>query len=550
MCLVLNLSDKLFDSSCTIFSRSLILVILIVVLALLPRVATAESSRVAVEIEKILEQSSSTYSDSSLEWDRLRKFYSSRDYRQVWGDRYGPSLRAQKLRHVIRNADREGLDPVDYHVAEIDEHWTTLSATELARLDLLMTDAFFLYSIDVHRGRYEPIEVDPIWNIDIPSVDPISLLESTLSAEDFSDALHDLPPHHVGYRWLRDALLKYRRIEQQGGWPKINSDTKLEYGQTHPAVAVLRQRLLAEGDLTLRPVRSAEYFDQALKYAVERFQVRHGLEMDGIVGAETREALNVPVSTRVEQIKLNMNRWRWMPRELGDNYLLVNTAGFELLVFEKDEAAFGMAVITGTPERPTPVIRGTLHTVVLNPDWTVPRTIALQDLLPQQQRNPGFFSSRGIRVYYHGNEIDPAGIDWRALHKNNFPYVLRQDPGPQNALGKIKFLFFNRFSVYLHDTPSKRLFDQSARAYSSGCIRVQEPFKLASYLLREQPEWDEKHIRKVIRSGETQSIAIQQSVPVYLVYLTAWVSTDGTISFYKDVYDLDELNPSFCVSNP
>ncbi len=506
----------------------------------------AESNRISAEIKKILDAPADAGISASLAWDKLREFYSSREYQQVWGDRYGPSYKAQQLRYAIRNADRDGLNPADYHLNSIDRRWGTINATELARLDLLLSDAFYLYSIDIYRGRYEPFEVDPIWNINPPAVDPISLLQSSLEADNFGLALRKLAPPHVGYRWLRDALARYRQLAKRGGWPTINSEVDLEYGQQDAEVAVLRQRLMAEGDLQLQPVRSAQYFDQALKYAVERFQVRHGLKMDGVVGPATRAALNVPVSRRIEEIKLNMERWRWLPRDMGQDYIMVNTAGFELLVFEKGEPAFGMSVIIGKPDRPTPVIQGSLHSIVLNPYWTLPRIIAVEDMLPKQKQNPRFFASKNIRVFSNGEELDPADIDWSTVNKRNFPYTLRQDPGPTNALGRIKFLFDNDFHVYLHDTPSRRLFDESMRAFSSGCIRVQEPYKLASYLLRSQPEWTENTIRAAVRSGKNLRIPIQEKMTIYLVYLTAWVGTDGTISFHNDIYGLDQINPTFC----
>ncbi len=510
--------------------------------------ALAESDRISVEIKKILDTPVDSGISENLAWDKLREFYSSHEYQQIWGDRYGPSYKAQQLRYVLRNADRDGLDPRNYHLNFIDRRWSTINATELARLDLLLSDAFFLYSIDVYRGRYEPFEVDPIWNINPPDVDAISLLQSSLEADDFDLALRKLAPPHVGYRWLRDALARYRQLAKRGGWPTINSEVNLEYGQQDVAVAVLRRRLMTEGDLRLQPVRSAQYFDQALKYAVERFQVRHGLKMDGVVGPDTRAALNVPVSRRIEEIKLNMERWRWLPRDLGQDYIMINTAGFELLVFEEGEPAFGMLVITGKPERPTPVIQGILHTIVLNPYWTLPRIIAVEDMLPIQKRNPHFFASKNIRVFTDGEELDPALIDWSKINRRNFPYILRQDPGPGNALGRIKFLFNNNFNVYLHDTPSRRLFNESIRAFSSGCIRVQEPYKLASYLLRSQTKWTEKTIRAAVLSGKNLRIPLQNKMIVYLVYLTAWVGTDGTISFHRDVYGLDQTNPTFCTA--
>jgi len=513
--------------------------------------ALAASGQGSDELQRMLQNPAEAGISVQLDWEKLRRFYASRHYQPAWGDRSGASLPARYFRDVLENADREGLEPEAYHLKSIARQWDSIHATKRARLDLLLSDAFFLYSRHLSRGRYEPFEVDPLWNIDVPEVELVALLESTLEAENFSQALRDLAPPHPGYRWLRNALAKYRQLAAEGGWPIIRTNETLKYGQTHAAVGVLRRRLTAEGDLQLPSVHDEIYFDQALKYAVERFQVRHGLEMDGIVGPGTRAALNVPVSTRIEQIKLNMERWRWLPRELGERYIMVNTANFKLLAIDKNRPVLEMSVVTGKPERPTPVIQGILHTLVLNPYWTLPRTIAVEDMLPRQQRDPDFLDSKGIHVFVNGEELDPGQIDWSKASEDYFPYVLRQDPGPDNALGRIKFLFSNNFDIYIHDTPPPWKFGQAMRAFSSGCIRVQEPYKLASYLLRSQPEWSEQAIKTAIRSGENQRIPIPEALPVYLVYFTAWVGSDGTASFYPDVYDLDQINPSFCIaSNP
>ena len=511
--------------------------------------ALAASGHGSDELQSMLHNPADAGISAQLDWEKLRRFYASRDYQLAWGNRSGASLPARQFRDILENADRDGLEPETYHLKSIALQWNSIQATKRIRLDLLLTDAFFLYSRHVSRGRYDPFEVEPLWNIDVVPMDPVTLLESMLKAEDFDQALQTLAPPHPGYRWLRDTLAKYRQLAVQGGWPTIRTNENLKYGQTHAQVAVLRRRLMAEGELQLPPVHDELYFDQPLKYALERFQVRHGLEMDGIVGPETREALNVPVSTRVEQIKLNMERWRWLPRELGEQYIMVNTANFKLLAFDKNEAALGMSIVTGKPERPTPVIQGLLHTLVLNPYWTLPRTIAIEDMLPRQQRDPDFFVSRGIRVFANGKELDPRQIDWSKVNEDYFPYILRQDPGPDNALGRIKFLFSNNFDIYIHDTPSRRKFDQAMRAFSSGCIRVQEPYRLASYLLRSRPEWSEQAIKAATRSGKNRRIPIPEALPVYLVYFTAWVGSDGTTSFYPDVYDLDQSNPAFCLSS-
>ena len=494
------------------------------------------------ELRGQLDQQTASWIILDLDRKRLHDFYAPRNFQPVWVNTHGPLQRAEQLRQTLILAEEEGLEPEAYPLSLIAQHWTARTAAELARLELLLTNTFFLYSKHVRAGRFDPGKVDPLWHIATPDFNAVKLLNTTLAAANFGAALRDLPPPHAGYRRLREALARYRQRQRNGGWPQLPAGPYLKYGLRHPQISLLRRRLLAEGDLHLGPVKDSDFFDQAVKYAVERFQVRHGLKMDGIVGAASRAAMNVPISERIEQIKLNMERWRWLPRHLGRRYLMVNTAGYELTAIENAQPLFSMWVIIGKPERPTPAVRGVLHTVVFNPYWTVPSTIVFEDLIPEQQRNPNFLKSRGIRVFSNrrnGEELDAGKIDWSQVDKEHFPYVLRQDPGPTNPMGRIKFLFSNAFKVYLHDTPTRRLFNRQVRAFSSGCIRVEDPVRLAVYLLGAENRWTRKKIRETIASGESRKVPVPKAMPIYLVYWTAWVGADNAVSFREDVYDRD-----------
>lgn len=316
---------------------------------------------------------------------------------------------------------------------------------------------------------------------------------------------------------------------------------------------MLRQRLRADGSLGEKPVEDEYRYDKFLKHAVERFQVRHGLKMDGVVGPKTRAALNVSPTQRIAQIQINMERWRWLPRTLGTRYIIVNTAAYELAAFEDEQTLFTMWVVIGQEQRQTPVIGGTMHTVIFNPYWTVPLTLVFEDIIPAQLANPGYLKRKGIRVMANlanNIEVDPAQVDWQAYTRDNFPYVLRQDPGPENPLGRVKFLFSNQFEIYLHDTPARRLFEHKQRTFSSGCIRVEDPLQLAGFLLDGQSDWDEGRIRQALQDHNTLEVSLARRPPVYLLYLTSWVGQDEAVYFFEDVYGRDSaLEPCVTGSN-
>jgi len=480
-----------------------------------------------------------------LDWSSIEYFYSKRDYAPVWVTTNGPNLRAIQLSQTLHVADQEGLEPADYHINTISQLWKQNSLSELAALDIYLTDAFFRYVVDVHKGRFRPDSPDnneQKWHIEPPKFNMVDELNHALRSKDFEKSLQQLPPSHLGYKRLRDALVTMYQIENDGAWPTLPSGPSLREGMHHPHVPIIRQRLLADGSLAMNMANEDSKFDQTLSYAVQRFQVRHGLKMDGVVGPHTRAAMNVQIQDRINQIKINMERWRWLPRMLGQRYIVVNSAAYNLAAIEDDEIRFSMWVVIGEEQRQTPVIGGTMHTVVFNPYWTVPIKLVFEDLIPKQLKNPDYLKRKKIRVLSNlakNIQVDPARLDWQSFEKDSFPYVLRQDPGPDNPLGRVKFLFSNKHEVYLHDTPKRHLFDKSKRAFSAGCIRIESPEMLASFLLTDQQGWDQTRINQAISSKKTLEVDLKQRTPVYLLYLTSWVGEDNTIYFYEDVYDRD-----------
>jgi murein L,D-transpeptidase YcbB/YkuD len=485
----------------------------------------------------------------------LPMFYARRVYLPGWLDDGMPGDAADALVAALRAAEREGLTPLDYHLAVLERTIREVrdgarsqpaDTRRLADLDLLLTDAFMIYGSHLLQGRVNPETIDPEWFANRRGADFAEVLETALREGTIRETLEELAPPQVGYERLRDALVRYRRLVVAGGWAPIPAGPVIAAGDTDPRVPALRARLAATGDLAL-PTTSGndgpEQVDTVLAVALEQFQARHGLEADARLTEATRTALNVPADVRMRQLELNLERWRWLPQDLGPRHILVNIAAFELDVVEEGSTAMSMRVMVGRPYRRTPVFTGLMTHLVLSPFWHVPRNIAVQDKLPEMRRDPSLLARQRIRVFRGWGaeieEIDPAAVEWSAVTAANFDFRLRQDPGPQNALGRAKFMFPNRFNVYLHDTPTRELFARAQRDFSSGCIRVERPLDLAEYLLREDPQWTRPVIERVVSEARERTVPLPAPVPVHLLYWTAWADEDGTIQFRDDLYGRD-----------
>jgi murein L,D-transpeptidase YcbB/YkuD len=324
----------------------------------------------------------------------------------------------------------------------------------------------------------------------------------------------------------------------RGGWPAIASGTKLTPGQRSPAVRALALRLAASGDFKgeVAAEDKRAVYDAALQEAVKRFQRRHGLRDDGVVGASVIAALNVPIDARIRQIELNMERWRWLPRDLGDPHVLVNIPQMRLDVREHGNTRLSMRVVVGKEDTPTPIFNHRMTYLVFAPYWNVPDEIAQKETLPAILKDPGFLDRSNMEVVDAGGRIvDPASIDLEEPGK----YRFRQRPGTSNSLGLVKFMFPNQFNVYLHDTPADSLFARASRSLSHGCVRLEEPGKLAQYVLRDQPEWTIDRITEAMHGADEQTVKLTVPVPVYLGYWTARVADDGAVEFWNDVYGID-----------
>lgn len=465
--------------------------------------------------------------------EALVSFYAKRGYEPAWVDENGnPRSAAQDLLKAFNDAEREGLRSSDYPSSALRKRMEALQPQALdpralVELDLLFTDAFLTYSSHLLSGQLAPRKVDPEWALKPRSRDLAALLSDALSQDKIIATLQGLPPRAKGYTQLREMLHNYRKVQKNGGWPTVSAAAPNK---------TLRARLAASGD-----VDSDKGGDKSLSEGVRRFQERHGLPKSGKVDAATLAALNVPVSERIKQIELNLERWRWMPDELGSRYILVNIPSYKMQVIEEGRPVMEANVVVGKQERQTPSFSANMEYLVLSPKWYVPRSIAVKDKLPQLKRNPQALARQGIRVYNNaGQQINPSAVNWGAVSANNFSYQLRQDAGPRNALGGIKFMFPNPYSIYLHDTPSRQLFSRNQRTFSSGCIRISNPLELAEYLLKHDPKWNKERIKTASTSGKQQVVNLPKGLPVYLLYWTAWVDEEGRLNFRDDVYNRDK----------
>ena len=527
---------------------------LLLLLCLLSPMSTQADTSWAEQSSHALENLLKNNPEHLLELDEpaVVNFYSERNYLPLWSDANGPLHRAFDLLHTISQADHEGLKPSDYYLEEIKKYWALNGLDASIQLDLFLSAALFRYSNHVYSGKFDPLDLDVDWHIKNKPLDIHRLFTSVAGKESIATLLDELPPQHSGYQLLKKELRRLRKLEQQGGWQQFENSPTLRAGMQHKHIVQLRQRLEMTGDRIESSFPDMDIFDYGLAEAVKRFQVRHGLTADGVMGEKTRAALNIAVSERIRQARINMERWRWMPRRLEKRYLMVNMTGFELQVMENDLSVLSMPVIIGNSFRSTPSFSGLVSQMKYNPYWTIPTNLALKDIIPKQIRDPSYFSRKSIKLFQgweNAREIDPQTVNWKKLvkiDKDHFPYWLRQEPGPKNSLGMIKFLFSNPYDIYLHGTPDIHLFKRIVRTFSSGCIRVKDPVRLAAYLLNDDSQQKEEEILANIFLAGNQSVNLPVAVPIYLVYWTSWVDQDGHLNFRDDIYGRDaNLNSLF-----
>ncbi len=484
-------------------------------------------------------------------WKMIRAFYAARRYQPAWIDGTRPRPQLDALLGAIDSAGTHGLDPELYDLGPLSEARSHVERRilrpsgfpqeQVAPLDLRLTAAWLEYASDLANGVTDRPHADPMWKIKPRDVNLLPVFQKAIDDNHAAEALAELAPSHPEYRQLSEALEKYRKIAEAGGWPSLPSALTLRPGQRSPALAVLARRLAVTGDLAADPGQAPATYDRRLQEAVRHFEARHGLPDTPALTRETVAAMNVPAGTRIRQIELNMERWRWFPRDLGERHIRVNVPEYHLDVWDGGRVALSMNVVVGATDKPTPIFSDTMTTVVFAPFWNVPASIANDETLPALMNDPDYLNRNNLEVVSTSGEvIDPSTIDWSGMQEGDtFPYRFRQRPGTANSLGLVKFVFPNDFDVYLHDTPATALFRKPYRALSHGCVRVEQPVALAEYLLEGSARWDAPHIQEAMNGGEEQHVKLPHPIPVHLMYWTARVDEKGTIDFFNDIYGHD-----------
>ncbi|MEJ2696964.1 MAG: L,D-transpeptidase family protein [Candidatus Sulfobium sp.] len=494
--------------------------------------------------------------------ETLEVFYGKRNYEPAWFGRNSFSD-AEEMIKAVRGSGNDGLIPEHYHLRMIEdllgraynikEKENFVDPEILVDLDILLTDSFFTLAHHLSTGSVNPVTLEPEWSF-FPDMDLPGILAHALEEHTVGQTLQGLAPQTRQYAALRKALVRYREMAAKDDQPPIPDGRLLKKGMRSPRVAEIRERLAFLGDLNLHTETDGTLFDGGLKQAVERFQERHGLKADGIAGPSTLGELNVPMGDRVKQLLVNLERMRWNNGGRGDRYLIVNIARFELDVVEHDHVVLSMKVVVGKPFLDTPVFTGKMTYLVLNPAWNIPVSIASKEILPKVKKDPGYLKKEHITILrgWGGKEevIDPRTIDWSSVTARKADFRFRQEPGPLNPLGRVKFMFPNKFNVYLHDTPARNLFSQNVRTFSHGCIRIEKPLELAEYLMKGDPHWTKEDITAALKDGETEDVRLPGPVTVYLVYVTAWVDEDGSAEFRNDIYGRDADLYSAITMNP
>lgn len=507
---------------------------LALVLASGPVGAAAPADPAAIEIQKWLAAAADEVpiQGEVVDGRQLRDFYQSRNWRPAWTDI------ATQVAAQLAAADQEGLPLRPLHLATLAAHAQAAGPAAQAEREILMTDALLRYAAAMRGQRVNPMDIEDDWFLATPPFDALAFLKE--NSGDLLTALKTLPPPYAGYQLLRQKLAELKAVAAAGDWPKVSLGPPIKPGAADDRLPEVRKRLAADG---LDPAAAGEptVYDDALQDAVKTFQNRHGLTDDAVLGRQTILVMNTSAAERARQIAVNMERWRWLPRRLEANHIVVNVPAASLEVVEDGRAVLAMRVIVGDQDHPTPALHAKMTSLVMNPVWRVPASIATEEILPKLKKDPGYLIANDLELVSDGfapgsPESQGVGIAWKEM--SVMPWPVRQRAGSDNALGRIKFNIPNSDDIYLHDTPNRKLFARSFRALSHGCVRVEKPEELALYVLRDK-EWSAKQLDAEIDTGDTRTVTLNKTLPVWLLYWTAFVDADGVLQTRDDLYERD-----------
>jgi L,D-transpeptidase YcbB len=482
-------------------------------------------------------------------------FYQERDYTLAWFKNNKLVPQAGSFLDIIKNADQEALKPEDYQVVNLPALISRYEQTKedstkkmlQEEIDVALTATYFLYANDFYRGTVNPRKVEGIhWDVKRNKIKLHKALQALLKERDSRYPYNQFGALQEEYTELRGKLKEYRQIQQRGGWPAIEGVKSLKLNDSSEAVISLRERLAKTENPKPANLTSAVY-DSSLQASVKSFQARHGLNPDGVIGPATLRLMNIPVEDRINQIIVNMERWRWLPKpkEMEKKLIYVNIPEFAMHVKEEGKEVMTMKVIVGKTMTSTPVFSDKLEYIVFSPYWNITKNILVNEVAPLQARKPEYMYNEEMEVVKdigrNKVQIIPiSSVDWANVTKDNFEFRVRQRPGKKNPLGYVKFIFPNEYEVYLHDTPGGHLFSREQRLFSHGCIRIEKPQKFAEYLLQDQPQWTPDAIKSAMYAGEEKYVNLTKTIPVYIVYFTAWVDDKGVIHFRDDIYKHDQ----------
>ncbi|WP_373029092.1 murein L,D-transpeptidase [Sulfurovum sp.] len=425
---------------------------------------------------------------------------------------------------------------LEFKISQLYYHYATYALYGSINWGAFKDRLYNLKAQDIHAG----------WVTYKPKFGPLSLVEHAALSGSLTELFAQAEPKEYRYQELREALIKYLEIQKNGGWAHVPFEGVLKPGEPHDIVPHLRERLRITGDYGTCRSGESNVYDTCLKEAVVHFQKRHGLEDEGVIGKKTMAALNVPIQKRIKQIRLNLDRIKWLNERNNKRHIMINIPAFTLF-FEEDKALrLQMKVITGKRKNPTPVFSNTVQTIVLNPHWNVPKSIIQKELIPKILKNPNAMVKEKIEIHTgwgkDARKVSASSVDWRQYrYSKTMPFRFAQVPGYHNALGKVKFLFPNQFIVYMHDTPTKSLFNQNVRAFSHGCIRLDKPIELLKTFSTFNDNVDFEKAQERLKGTKKEFLSLQTQVPVDVIYLTAYVDYDGVLQFRNDIYGYDEM---------